>query len=201
MKSKRLVLITCLLLSGLYACINHNVQDDVVPQQPDIVVPDGPSCPNSPTVVVKSTQNTECGQSVGKVEVEGSGGQGSLTYSIDGQNFQTDAIFTGLAGGDYTVVVKDTASCTNTVNVSIGTNSNVSLSSDIEPIVQSNCAIPNCHVSGGRSPNLSRKTSILDNASSIRSEVISGSMPRGRTLSQSQIDLIRCWVDNGAKDN
>lgn len=199
MKSKRLILITCLLLSGLYACINNNVQDDVVPQQP--AAPAGPSCPNSPTVVVKSTQNTECGQSVGKVEVEGTGGQGTLTYSIDGQSFQTDAIFTGLAGGDYTVIVKDTASCTNTVNVSIGTNSNVSLSSDIEPIVQSNCAIPNCHVSGGRSPNLSSKTSILNNASFIRSEVVSKSMPRGRTLSQAQIDLIRCWVDNGAQDN
>lgn len=199
MKSKSLILITCLLLSGLYACINNNVQDDVVPQQP--AVPAGPSCPNSPTLVVKSTQNTTCGQSVGKVEVEGSGGQGALTYSIDGQNFQTDAIFTGLAGGDYTIVVKDASDCTNTVNLSIGTDANVSLSSDIEPIVQSNCAIPNCHVSGGRSPNLSSKTSILSNANSIRSEVVSGSMPRGRTLSQSQIDLIRCWVDNGAQDN
>lgn len=202
MKSKRLVLITCLLMSGLYACINHNTQEDVVPQQPDIVIPEGPSCSNSPSIVVKSTQNTECGQSVGKLVVEGSGGQGTLSYSLDGQSFQTDTVFNGLASGAYTIVVKDTASCTNTVKANIGTNANVSLSNDIEPIIQNNCAISNCHVSGGRSPNLSRKTAILDNASVIKSEVVSGSMPRGgRTLSQAQIDLIRCWVDSGAKDN
>ncbi|EAY28576.1 hypothetical protein [Microscilla marina] len=201
MESKRLLLIICLLLSGLYACSNQNQEDDVVPSQPDIAIPQGPSCPNSPSVIVKSTQNTECGQSQGKLVVEGSGGQGSLTYSINGQNFQTDTVFAGLADDTYTVIVKDSIGCTNTVNASIGTNSDVSLITDVEPIIRTNCAISQCHVSGGRSPNLTTKASILNNAASIKSEVVSGSMPRGSTLSKSEIDQIRCWVNDGAKDN
>ncbi|MBK9336778.1 MAG: proprotein convertase P-domain-containing protein [Lewinellaceae bacterium] len=41
----------------------------------------------------------------------GMGGTGVLEYSLDGQNFQADNTFGGLANGDYTVTVRDANGC------------------------------------------------------------------------------------------
>jgi len=35
----------------------------------------------------------------------------------------------------------------------------------------------------------------------IRQQVITGAMPIGSTLTEEQIELISCWVDNGTLDN
>lgn len=196
---KRLTLVVTLLLFGLYACVSENAQDDVVPQQP--AVPTGPSCPNSPTVVVSATQNSDCAATSGSVTVSGSGGSGGLTYSIDGQNFQADSIFSNLAGGSYTVIVKDTEGCTNTVGTTVSTNSSVSLTSDIMPIIASNCALSGCHVSGARSPDFTQKSNVLGTASDIKLRTENGSMPPSGNLSADELEKIKCWVDAGAQDN
>ncbi|MCV9386567.1 hypothetical protein [Reichenbachiella ulvae] len=77
----------------------------------------------------------------------------------------------------------------------------VSLSTDVVPILDGNCAVSGCHVTGRTSPDLSVKSNIISNASSIKSEVVSGRMPRGGSLSNTEIGLISDWVDQGAKDN
>lgn len=51
--------------------------------------------------------------------VTASGGTGSLTYSIDGQNYQTDNTFLGLANGTYTVSVQDENDCIESISVTI----------------------------------------------------------------------------------
>lgn len=77
----------------------------------------------------------------------------------------------------------------------------VSLTNDIVPIMNSDCAIPFCHVAGEQFPNLSVKANIISNASSIKSRTQSGNMPRGGTLSLAQKNLIKNWVDQGKLDN
>ncbi len=47
----------------------------------------------------------------GRISVQATGGQGTLQYSIDGENFQTEAIFENLAAGNYTITVKDENDC------------------------------------------------------------------------------------------
>jgi hypothetical protein len=79
----------------------------------------------------------------------------------------------------------------------------VSLSDDIQPIINANCAIPGCH-SGNQSPNLSSAQGIIGNAARIRAVTQGGIMPpanSGRSLSDEQIQAIACWVDNGAPNN
>ncbi|WP_235954614.1 2-polyprenyl-6-methoxyphenol hydroxylase [Cyclobacterium salsum] len=80
----------------------------------------------------------------------------------------------------------------------------VSLSNDIIPIINQNCAISGCHVSGTNRVNLTLKENILQHAEQIKNFTQSDYMPpegSGKQLSESQKESIFCWVDQGALDN
>lgn len=77
----------------------------------------------------------------------------------------------------------------------------ISLSNDIIPIINADCAISGCHVAGVQFPNLMLKANIISSASSTKSRTQSGNMPKGRSLSLVEKNLIKNWVDQGAKDN
>lgn len=68
------------------------------------------------------------------------------------------------------------------------------------PIIQKDCAISGCH-NGSQSPRLETNQEVIANAARIKSETQAGSMPRNRTLSDQEIELIACWVDDGALNN
>ena len=57
-----------------------------------------------------------------------------------------------------------------------------------------------CHA-GIQSPNLSSYAGISANADRVKTQVVSGRMPQGGSLTDEEIQLISCWVDNGALDN
>lgn len=54
------------------------------------------------------------------VTVTASGGVGGLTYNIDGGSFQSSNIFTNVAAGNHTVIVKDANSCTVSKSFTVG---------------------------------------------------------------------------------
>ncbi|HMP14645.1 MAG TPA: choice-of-anchor E domain-containing protein, partial [Saprospiraceae bacterium] len=69
--------------------------------------------------------NAACeGVNTGTITVSNvSGGTPGYTYSIDGNNFQANATFNNVAGGNYTVTVKDSKGCTKTFPTMVGFNS------------------------------------------------------------------------------
>ncbi|OEK01277.1 hypothetical protein BFP97_07015 [Roseivirga sp. 4D4] len=70
--------------------------------------------------VSTTVTNLTCnGDNTGAVDLTASGGTGALTYSIDGTNFQSETSFSGLAAGNYTLVVKDDSDCTLASNLTI----------------------------------------------------------------------------------
>ncbi len=78
------------------------------------------------------------------------------------------------------------------------------LSDDVLPIINQNCAISGCHVAGTGRINLSVKDNIIQNATQIRDFTQSGFMPEagsGLTLNDEQKLAIFCWVESGAEDN
>lgn len=82
--------------------------------------------------------------------------------------------------------------------------STASLANDIIPIIQQNCAVAGCHVTGTGRSNFTDKETIIQFASQIRTNTQAGSMPpssSGKSLTASEKKLISCWVANGAKDN
>lgn len=51
--------------------------------------------------------------------ITASGGTGRYQYSIDGANFQDEAVFTNLANGTYNVIIRDENNCITEIEVSI----------------------------------------------------------------------------------
>lgn len=68
-----------------------------------------------------------------------------------------------------------------------------SFKTDVSPLIQSYCQ--SCHT------EYSTYSQISASKNKIRSVVVSGEMPRGKTLTSAQKDAIICWIDNGAQNN
>lgn len=83
-------------------------------------------------------------------------------------------------------------------------DNNATLSGDVMPLMQQNCAVSGCHVAGTGRVDFTIKENILQYASLISTNTQAGIMPppgSGRSISATQKDLIFCWVSNGAEDN
>ncbi len=83
------------------------------------------------------------------------------------------------------------------------TVTNKAFANDVNPIIQSSCAIPNCHGTGSTNGpgQLTNYTEIFSARTNIRSAVSSGRMPQTGSLSTSQKNSILCWIDSGAPNN
>lgn len=80
---------------------------------------------------------------------------------------------------------------------------NTSFAANVNPIIQSNCAKPDCHAAGstnGPGP-LTSYSQIKNAAVQIQSAVVSRFMPEDGSLTTSQIKTISCWVNAGAPNN
>lgn len=77
-------------------------------------------------------------------------------------------------------------------------NPDISFSNVIKPIIDQNCT--DCH-GGSRSPDLRTYSNISRNANRIKAEVTSRRMPQGGSLTNEEIEQIRCWIESGALDN
>jgi uncharacterized protein (DUF2141 family) len=95
-----------------------------------VLVKDNAGCTNGFTVVISepaSISFTVTSSSVscfdgtnGSITVtSATGGIGTFSYSIDGTNYQSGAVFNGLAAGTYTVYIKDVASCISSTTATV----------------------------------------------------------------------------------
>lgn len=140
-----------------------------------------------------------CGTNAGQIQVNATGGSGSYEYSLDGETFGTEAIFSGLDAGSYTVNVRD-GDCETTLSARIRTD--VSLSDDIMPIINTHCAITGCHANV-TSPRFNSVEDVIASAQRIKVRTQAKTMPPASRpeMSQEEIDLIACWVDDDALNN
>ncbi len=78
----------------------------------------------------------------------------------------------------------------------------VSLEAQIMPIIEADCAVSLCHLDG-TNPILDSKAAVITHAANIRTQVETFQMPPGgqEPLSAAEIELIGCWVEDGAEDN
>jgi hypothetical protein len=99
--------------------------------QYDIVVTDDNACSTTPQTTIFSVSpisaiipagtlsvfnlngfNISCnGANDGSITANASGGTGTFTYSIDGINFQSNSLFSGLTAGNYIITYKDANNC------------------------------------------------------------------------------------------
>lgn len=154
---------------------------------------------NKDGVNVEATStDAGCKTNNGRIEAEALNGTPPYTFKLNAGAFQTGGTFTGLSSGAYTLTAKDASGCEASITLVV--DSGISFASDISSIIQTNCAISGCHA-GTQSPDFRVFKNIQDNAARIKTQTSTRAMPVGRTLTQNEIDMIGCWVDDGAKNN
>ncbi|MEL7268476.1 MAG: FISUMP domain-containing protein [Bacteroidota bacterium] len=89
-----------------------------------ITVQDANDCSNTTKVAVvdpcaEGTLVVEALSEGTSITVTADGGTAPYTFSIDGQTFQEEGLFSGLDFSEYTITVKDANYCTNTVTVAV----------------------------------------------------------------------------------
>ncbi|MGC9472435.1 MAG: HYR domain-containing protein, partial [Bacteroidales bacterium] len=72
------------------------------------------------TEISASHQDVSCyGGSDGQIEVTASGGTSPYEFSLDGTNYQSSGLFTGLSANTYTAYVRDANGCIKTETVTV----------------------------------------------------------------------------------
>lgn len=151
------------------------------------------------TMSAEVSQDAGCGGDAGIVEVVVSGGSGSYSYEIDGSDMGTSSTLTNVPYGNHVLTAIDEVSCSDELDIYV--SSGISYSASVASIIENNCAIDGCHVSGNSIPDFSSFATIQSNADKIKELTQNKSMPRNGSLTQAEIDAIACWVDDGALDN
>lgn len=83
--------------------------------------------------------------------------------------------------------------------------SNLTYNSGISAIINSNCNASNCHgnnSSHGSYTSFAELQTVMNNGKFNSRVLITQDMPQGSaTLTQSQLNKLKCWVDNGFPEN
>ncbi|HZI23551.1 MAG TPA: hypothetical protein VFD46_00655 [Chryseolinea sp.] len=83
----------------------------------------------------------------------------------------------------------------------------VSFSSQVNPIINTSCAIPGCHNGdNGADKNWTIFSNFQANKADVKDRITrppgtSGHMPAVGSITQQQIETIVCWVDQGGQNN
>jgi hypothetical protein len=88
-------------------------------------------------------------------------------------------------------------------SLNCATVTNKAFAANVNPIIQSRCAITGCHETGSiNGPGaLTTYSQIFNARTAIRAAVSSGIMPKNSTLSTGEKNSIICWIDSGAPNN
>ena len=99
--------------------------------------------------------------------------------------------------------LKEKAKVTVQVTVPpVGACDTITYTKHIKPIIDNNCATAGCHVAGAQFPPLTAYADVKDIATngSLKLRVITlQNMPASAPLSQTDMNTIQCWLDNGEK--
>ena len=154
-------------------------------------------------VSFSTIENSGCPTSNGVITIAAIGGTEPYQYKLNSGAYQSSNTFTELAAGNYSVTVADATNCPTSTSAVVA-RTGPGFTSDIKPIITTKCAISGCH-NGSQSPNLSAYSGVKNNASDILSEISGKFMPPSNSsagsLTQQQINLITCWVKDGALNN
>jgi hypothetical protein len=151
---------------------------------------------------VTTTADNQCMTDNGVAKVNVTGGNPPYVLQIDSKGYGGTDTFEGLNEGQHVIVIKDSEECQTTLSVRIEHGfTGVSYANQIKSIINTNCAKSGCHDAGSGSRNWTSFDNLKANAANIKLRTSNRTMPADTPLSQSDIDLISCWVDDGALDN
>ncbi len=179
------------LMAGLYTAIVEDELGCISTLEVEVLNRNGLN------IEVTSTA-TICGENQGEIVVIPLNPNGRVEYKLNDGQFQDSNSFNNLDQGEYMVTARDESGCQ--VSYEVQVESDITFN-EVNLIIQSDCAIPNCH-DGGALPDYRGESNIIGNAALIKQRTQDRTMPPdGRMISQEQIGAIACWVEDGAKGN
>ena len=153
------------------------------------------------SVVTTVEADSLCIGGDGVASIEVTGDNGPFMFKLEGGEFSESNLFTGLDAGNHHIIVKDNTNCSVDLTVTIPHGfTGVSWSQEILPIMKTACALSGCH-NGISRPDLRIYDKAKFYAKYIKQYTQSKYMPFDGSLTQTQIDKIACWVDDGALKN
>ncbi|MDT0644384.1 HYR domain-containing protein [Zunongwangia sp. F363] len=124
------------LAAGTYSVIAKN-EDGCISEATSVIIESQPETPAAP-VVAEITQPT-CAVATGSFTLNTAEG---FTYSIDGNSFQSNGTFSGLAAGTYTVIAKNEDGCVSeAISVTIESQPETPAAPVVAEITQPTCAV------------------------------------------------------------
>ncbi len=153
-------------------------------------------------LIVSSDADNSCSEDNGSISIEFLNGNPAYEFNLDETGFVNDVLFQDLKDGEHTLTIKSNEGCFSTISVMIDrVNSGTSWSTEILPIMTTYCAKSGCHNGVSRNNDWRIYDQVKQNAAIIKQKTLDRSMPFDQLLPQDKIDLIQCWVDEGALNN
>ena len=153
------------------------------------------------SIIPEVTPDTSCLDGSGSITIHVSDATPPYQYKLGDEAYTVDNTFTALQEGEHKISVKDNNNCEVFLNVTVPRgNTGVSWESDVLPIVKASCALSGCH-DGLLRPDLSKYDKAHFYANLMKKYTQDRSMPFEGSITQAEIDLIACWVDDGAPNN
>jgi|GEM_PF-4132354 len=88
--------------------------------------------PNAINIIESDVTDASCSTSNdGQISLLVTGGTLPYQFSVDGENYQTSAIFENLRAGNFTVIVRDSLLCSTTVNLTVNAPDELLLNAQI----------------------------------------------------------------------
>lgn len=181
-----------------------------------VTVQDSRGCTNKVTAVVNaagsdlnativSTPDNSCfPPHDGSITITPTGGTPPYEIKFGGGAFGAITVFDELEEGVYPVTVKDATGCLLVWNCTVKHgDTQTSYATDIQPILNVACNSSSCHGPGNGSRSWTTFANVVAKAQQIKLRTANLSMPPSGhpDISPQQIQLIACWVDDGAKNN
>lgn len=161
------------------------------------------SAPNSSlNATAVAVRNNQCTNPNGSITVTASGGNAPYSFQFGTAGFTSTNVFNNVRHGTYNLIVKDATDCQKIIPVTVPReNTNTSYLNTVKPILDASCNLASCHSGGSR--DLTDFQNVKNRAASVKARTANKSMPPSGSsqLTQAQIDLIGCWVDDGALNN
>jgi hypothetical protein len=151
-----------------------------------------------------ATPDSGCFSDNGSITISPSGGTEPYLIKIDNGNYNSVSTFSNLRNGNHTFIIKDGNDCERVMIVAVPrASTGVSYANDIVPIFNQSCNFSGCHGAGTSGRDWTKYSDVHAKASDIKTRTANRSMPigTGPTLTVQQIQLIACWVDDGANEN
>ena len=161
-----------------------------------VQVVDGNGCIGTTTAIVtantafptisSSTTDENCGNGDGSITLNGAGGSGSYSYSIDnGTTFQSSGSFPGLSAGSFTAILSDSVGCSDTATVTV---------TNIPPATISSVTVTDVSCNGG----LDGELAITATGGTLSYSIDNTTFQASNSFSGLGAGNYTVYVDNGA---